>query len=66
MSFIKSKVNTMKNKLNSLKVIESKTLDYEYIECPCYKKDNIPPSLSENWKKAHPDLLSRFYYIHGD
>ena len=21
---------------------------------------------SEDWKKAHPDLLSRFYYIHGD
>ena len=68
MSFIKSKVNTIKNKLNSLKVIESKTLDYEYIECPCYKKDNIPPSLSENWKKASEnytfDGVDTHYWIH--
>lgn len=30
----------------------------------CSKK--IQVIASESWKKAHPDLLSRFHYIHGD
>lgn len=68
MSFIKAKVITMKNKLNSLKTIESKTLDYEYIECPEYKKDNVPPSLTENWKKAPENYtfggVDTHYWLH--
>lgn len=51
MSFIKAKVQTIKNKLAALRTVESKVLEFEYIECPEYKKNNVPPSLSENWKK---------------
>ena len=41
MGFAKSKVNVIKEKLKVLKTVESKRLDYEYIECPEYKKNNI-------------------------
>lgn len=52
MGFAKSKVSVIKEKLRGLKTVETKTLNYEYIECPEYKTNNTPPLLNENWKKA--------------
>lgn len=68
MGFAKSKVNVIKEKLKVLKTVESKRLDYEYIECPEYKKNNILPSLSENWKKAPDNYtfggVDAHYWLH--
>ena len=68
MSFAKSKVNVIKNKLNALKTVETVTIDYEYIECPEYKKDNVPPVLSEKWMKAPENYMfggiDTHYWIH--
>lgn len=52
MGFQKEKVAVIKEKLRALMTAESKRIDYEYLECPEYKKNNLPPSLSEDWKKA--------------
>lgn len=67
-SFAASKIKVMKDKLNELKTIESKTLEYEYIECPEYKATNVPPALSENWNK-YPEYYTfggedTHYWIH--
>ncbi len=68
MSFATSKIRVMCDKLNVLKTVESKTLEYEYIECPGYKMGNMPPALSENWKR-YPEHYTfggedTHYWIH--
>ena len=70
MSFAKSKVKVINEKLKSLITVESVTLDYEYIECLEYKEDNCPPALSAGWKKAPEKFLfggtDTHYWIHID
>ena len=40
-SFAASKIKVMKDKLNELKTIESKTLEYEYIDAAYQKYGNV-------------------------
>lgn len=68
MGFAKSKVKVIKEKLKAFKTVEAKILDYEYIECPEYKKNNLPPSISETWKKALENYtfggVDTHYWLH--
>ena len=61
MDFIFEKINTMANTLDKLRVVASQTIDYEYIECPEYKKGTTLPILDESWKKA--EKFQRFYGV---
>ena len=54
MGFAKSKVSVIKEKLRGVKTVESKPLEYKYIECPEYKTGNIPPLVTQEWKEALP------------
>jgi len=52
MDFIKEKIRVMKNKLELLKVVSERTLEYQVVDCPEYKKDNTPPSEDAPWRIA--------------
>ena len=52
MDFIQQKIRVMANKLNELRLVESKTIKYKFVECDGYKKNNIPPADDANWKTA--------------
>jgi len=61
MDFIYEKINVMVEKLKSLSTLEKSTVEYEFAECPEYKKDNTPPDENAKWKQA--SLYERFYGI---
>jgi len=68
MDFIKEKIRVMKNKLELLKVVSERTLEYQVADCPQYKKDNTPPLPDANWHIA--EEFERFsgvdthYWLH--
>lgn len=68
MDFILEKIKVMTETLGNLRLLSSKTLEYEYTECPEYKQGCNMPVVDGNWKKA--DSLQRFcgidahYWIH--
>lgn len=68
MDFINEKIRVMKDKLNSLYVLQQENVEYTYIECPQYKTTNTPPSLNENWKPYEPNKLfegiDTHYWLH--
>ena len=57
MDFIKEKIKTMTELFEKLKRVNSVKVDYEYVECPEYKVNNIPPQ--NGWKKA--DDFTQYY-----
>ncbi len=68
MDFIREKINVIKNKLDTLKVIGHRALEYDFVECAEYKKDNIPPTQDMPWRKASAferySGIDKHYWIH--
>ena len=52
MYFIKEKIDVMLDNLQKLQLIEKKDVEFSFVECPEYKKNNTPPSADADWKKA--------------
>lgn len=52
MDFIKEKIRVMTHKLEALKSIEKRVLEYKITDCPQYKKDNTPPPGDAPWRIA--------------
>ena len=52
MEFITGRIGVISDKLNNLKVIDCKSIEYTYTDCPDYKINNTPPTLDSSWKKA--------------
>lgn len=65
---IKEKIRVNVGKLKELSCTKSTRLDYKYTDCPEYKKDNVPPSVSEGWKDGDPHHVfsgkDYHYWIH--
>ena len=51
---------------NRMRVIEIPDSLEEIHPNAIHCSEEIQVIASEHWKKAHPDLLNRFYYIHGN
>ena len=68
MRFIEEKIRVIVGKLNELRKVESNPITYSYVECPEYKKNNIPPGDDAGWRVAEKyhmySGVDSHYWIH--
>lgn len=68
MYFTKDKISVNINNLKDLIITETIGINFEYIECPEYKKTNTPPAKDAGWKPFPKDFrfsgTDAHYWMH--